>query len=115
MPGNYSNWMDRLKDGWGRNNRLRLLATLQLAVILPAAALIYVNFHQLKSIKRDKVLEAAIHRDFQQMLAISEKQINLKSYAMAGEARDQFPPDAADESHKAEALDRLLSPKPWLS
>ena len=37
--------------------------------MLPAAALILLNFEQLKDIERDKALEAAIHRDFQQMLA----------------------------------------------
>src|SRR5262249_6661503 len=48
------------------NKRFRLMLTLELAVMLPAAALIYVNFHHLKEIKRDNFLEAAIHRDFQQ-------------------------------------------------
>jgi hypothetical protein len=66
------------------------MLTLELAVMLPAAALIYVNFHHLKSIKRDKQMEAAIHRDFQQMLAISEKRINQKIYTMTEEARAFF-------------------------
>ena len=73
---------DRLRKLWSGNNRLRLMLTLELAVMLPAAALIYLNFDQLKSMKRDKVLEAAIHSDFQQMLAIAEKQINQKAYTL---------------------------------
>src|SRR4029453_3223529 len=81
---------------WSANNRLRLMLTLELAVMLPAAALIYVNFSHLKSIKRDKAMEAAIHRDFLQMLAISEKQINLKAYRMADEVRDLFPSPDSD-------------------
>jgi hypothetical protein len=60
----------RRKWFWSGNKRFRLILTLELAVMLPAAALVYVNYHHLKSIERDKVLEAAIHRDFQQMLAI---------------------------------------------
>ena len=49
----------------GGFNRFRLILTLGVAVLLPAAALIVVNFYQLQTFKRDKVLEAAIHRDFQ--------------------------------------------------
>ena len=77
--------LGRLKRLWSGNNRARLLLTLALAVMLPAAALICVNFYHLKSIERDKALEAAIHRDFQQMLAISEKQINHKAYTIVEE------------------------------
>jgi len=63
----------------GGFNRFRLMVTLGLAVLLPAAALIFVNFFQLRSFERDKVLEAAIHRNFQEMLAISEKRIDKKA------------------------------------
>ena len=78
---------DRLRKFWSGHNRIRLMLTLELAVMLPAAALIYINFYHLKSIQRDKVLEAAIHGDFYQMLAISEKQINQKAYKLTEEAR----------------------------
>ena len=43
----------------GSFNRFRLMLTLGLAVVLPAAALIYLNFRQLRAFERDKVLEAA--------------------------------------------------------
>ena len=76
---------------WSGRTRIRLPLTLALAVMLPAAALICVNLSHLKSIERDKVLEAAIHRDFQQMLAISEKQINHRAYTIVEELRDVFP------------------------
>ena len=33
---------------WSHDNRFRLMLTLGLAVLLPAAALIYVNFHHLE-------------------------------------------------------------------
>ena len=81
----------RLRRFWSGRKRTPLLLTLALAVMLPAAALICVNFYHLKSIERDKALEAAIHRDFQQMLAISEKQINHKAYAIVEGVRDLFP------------------------
>jgi signal transduction histidine kinase len=101
---------------WNASNRVRLMLTLELAVMLPAAALIYVNYYHLKSIRRDKALEAAIHRDFQQMLAISEKQINLKAYKMTNEVRDLFPrPDIDNQADKARKLDEILSQRPWLA
>src|SRR5437870_362269 len=59
--------MNLKRKFWSGNNRFRLMLTLDLAVMLPAAALIYVNFAHLKAIRRDKVLEAAFHRDFQGM------------------------------------------------
>src|SRR5258708_18983051 len=51
----------------GGFNRFRLMLTLGLAVVLPAAALIYVNFRELSAFKYNKVLEATIHRDFQEI------------------------------------------------
>ena len=57
---------------WSHDNRFRLMLTLGLAVLLPAAALIYVNFHHLKSIKRDKCWRAQSW-GFPYFLAISEK------------------------------------------
>ena len=61
------------KRFWNHDNRFRLMLTLGLAILLPAAALIYVNYYHLKSIQRDKKVEAIIHRDFQYALAVSEK------------------------------------------
>ncbi len=99
----------------GGFNRFRLMLTLGLAVLLPAAALIYVNFSQLRTFERDKVLEAAIHRDFQEMLAITEKKINKKAYTMAEEVRDQFPSPDIDAAEKEKQLDLILAKNPTLS
>ena len=86
---------------WSHDNRFRLMLTLGLAVLLPAAALIYVNFHHLKSIERDKKVEAIIHRDFQYVLAVSEKRLNQKAYTMTEEVRSSFPsPDNDTEPEK---------------
>ncbi len=95
--------------------RFRLLLTLGLAVVLPAAALIYLNFSQLAAIKRDKVLEAIIHRDFQETLTISEKTIDKKAYSMVEEARDSFPSPDADAQEKERKLDLILAKSPWVS
>jgi signal transduction histidine kinase len=99
----------------GGFTRFRLMLTLGLAILLPAAALIYVNFSQLRAFERDKVLEAAIHRDFQEMLAITEKKINKKAYTMAEEARDLFPSPDTDAQEKEKKLDLIMSKSPWLS
>ena len=99
----------------GGFNRFRLMLTLGLAVLLPAAALIYLNFSELRTFERDKVLEAAIHRDFQEVLAITEKNINKKAYAMIEDARDRFPSPDTDEQEKEKQLDLLLSKSPWMA
>jgi signal transduction histidine kinase len=106
----------KLKRLWSGNKRFRLLLTLELAVMLPAAALVYVNYNHLNSIKRDKSVEAAIHRDFREMLAISDKKINQKAYTMAEEVRPLFPsPDTAAESERVMRLDRILATHTWLT
>lgn len=93
----------------GGFNRYRLILTLGVAVLLPAAGLIYVNFSQLREFERDNFLEAAIHRDFQEFLAISEKELNKKAYGMVDDARDQFPTADASVDEKDQKLDEILS------
>lgn len=99
----------------GGFNRFRLMLTLGLAVVLPAAALIYVNFRQLRTFERDKVLQAAIHRDFQEMLAITEKKINKKVYTMSEDTRNLFPSPDAETNEKEKQLDLILEKSPWLT
>jgi signal transduction histidine kinase len=64
---------------------------LMLAVILPAASLIVFGLYHLRSIQQDKAIEAAIQRDYQQVLAIAEKQIDMRAYEVAEEASAKFP------------------------
>src|SRR5713101_2742090 len=99
----------------GGFNRFRLMLTLGLAVLLPAAALIYVNFSQLRSFERDKGLQAIIHRDFQETLAITEKKIDKKAYNMVEEARDIFPSPDTDSQEKEKKLDLVLAKNPWMA
>ena len=100
---------------WRGFTRFRLMLTLGLAVLLPAAALILVNFNQLRVFERDRVVEAAIHRDFQEMLAITEKKIDKKAYTMTEEVRDLFPSPDAETQEKEKKLDLILSQTPWLA
>ena len=98
----------------GGFNRFRLMLTLGLAVVLPAAALIYLNFRQLRTFQRDKVLEAAIKGDFQEILTITEKKMNLKAYAMTEEARNLFPSPDIEPAEREKKLDAVLAKSPWL-
>ena len=74
-----------------RNERTRLILTLELAVVLPAAALVILSAWHVMHIQRDRAVEAAIQRDFSQVLAISEKQINHKAYELVDDVRADFP------------------------
>ncbi len=84
----------------GSLNRFRLVLTLGVAVLLPAAGLIYVNFNQLRTFGRDKVLEKVIHRDFQELMAITEKRMNKRIYSMVEDVRDMYPAPGSDQLAK---------------
>ncbi len=100
---------------FGRFNRFRLMLTLSVAVLLPAVGLIYFNYSQLRALERDKLLEAAIHRDFQEWLAITEKTFNKKAYAMAEETRNLYPSPDLSQPEKEKQLDNILANQPWLT
>ncbi len=69
---------------------MRLLITLGF-VVFPAAALIGFSVLHLRSIQRDKAIEAAIQRDFQHMMAITEKRMARKAYDMVDEVQPKVP------------------------
>ncbi|HEX6716769.1 MAG TPA: HAMP domain-containing sensor histidine kinase [Pyrinomonadaceae bacterium] len=95
------------------NARFRLVLTLGLAVVLPALTLIFVNFQHVKSIQRDKKVEALIHRDFQYVLTIAAKKITSRAYEMTERVRDGFPADTDSDDEKRRKLDLLVSQNPW--
>ena len=95
------------------NTRFRLVLTLGLAVVLPALTLIYVNFKHVKSIQRDKKFEALLHRDFQYLLYIAAKKINVKAYEYTEQARQVFPSAADSDEDKKAKLEQLMSKSPW--
>jgi len=100
----------KLKRRW--NERTRLILTLELAVVLPAAALVILSALHLKQVQREHGFEAAIQREFGQILAISEKQINHRGYELVDDARNEFP-----GAHEAcsDTLDRVLAARPYLA
>src|SRR5215471_21118333 len=93
------------------NERTRLMLTLELAVVLPAAALVILSALHLNEIQRDRGVEAAFQRDFNQVLAISEKQINRKAEGMVDEIRPEFP---GPGNTCVETMDRILAAHPYI-
>jgi len=98
-----------MKKRWRWNERTRLVLTLELAVVLPAAALIVFSVLHLKSIQRDHTVEALIQRDFNEVLAISEKRLSKRAFQMVDAVRSEFP--AATE-RCPQALEALLQQHP---
>jgi signal transduction histidine kinase len=100
----------KMKRRW--NERTRLMLTLELAVVLPAAALVILSALHLNEIQRDRGVEAAFQRDFNQVLAISEKHINQKADDMTDDVRSQFP---GAGNACVETLDRILATHPYIA
>jgi signal transduction histidine kinase len=99
---------------WRLTDRTRTLLTLELAISLPAAALMAFSIWNLKHIQRDQAIEAAIQRDFQYILNIAEKRSLAKANDMLAPVREQFP-TANDGPEIEEKLDHILREHPELS
>jgi signal transduction histidine kinase len=100
----------KFKRRW--NERTRLILILELAVVLPAAALVIFSGLHLQRFKRDRAIEAAIQRDFNQVLAISEKHINHKAFDLVDDVTGDFPRPG---SVCSETLDRIIAAHPYVA
>lgn len=100
-----------MKKRWW-NERTRMLLTLELAVVLPAAALIVASVLHLENIHRDHAIEALMQRDFTEALVISEKHINEKAYGMVKQVRQDFP---QPQEACSDELDALLKKYPYVA
>jgi signal transduction histidine kinase len=94
------------------SERTRLMLTLELAVVLPAAALVILSALHLNAIQRDRGVEAAFQRDFNQVLLISEKQINRQAYDLIDDVRSEFP---SSGNACVETMDRILATHPYIA
>ena len=100
----------KTKRRW--NERTRMILILELAVVLPAAALVILSALHLKTVQSDHGVEAAIQRDFNQFLAISEKNINQKAYDLIDDVRAEFP---VPREACAGTLDKILAEHPYVA
>src|SRR6266568_335517 len=91
---------------WRLTDRTRLLLTLELSIMLPAALLMFFSISNLHHIQRDKAIEAAIQRDFSHVLYIAEKKAYHKAADMLIPVRKQFPcgDDAATIKPQLDAM-----------
>jgi signal transduction histidine kinase len=76
---------------WRLTERTKTLLTLELAIVLPAAALMGFSIWNLKHIQRDKSVEAAIQRDFQHVLKIAERKSWHQANDLITPVRKEFP------------------------
>lgn len=101
----------KISRKWRLTDRTRMLLTLELAIILPAASLMAFSILNLRHIQRDKAIEAAIQRDFTVVLHIAEKKTWMKASELLTPVRKEFPCPEEGSKIKPE-LDRVLADHP---
>ena len=103
------------KKKWRLTDRTRTLLTLELAITLPAAALMAFSIWNLKHIQRSEAVEAAIQRDFAHVLLIAEKKTMYKANDLITPVREEFPSPDQDHAMIKAKLEHILSEHPELS
>ena len=97
---------------WRLTERTRTLLTLELAIVLPAAALMGFSIWNLKHIQRSEAVEAAIQRDFSHVLKIAEKKTWHKANDMVTPVRSKFPNADEDRAKIKAKLEQILTEHP---
>jgi signal transduction histidine kinase len=97
---------------WRLTDRTRTLLTLELAIVLPAAALLGFSVWNLKHIQRSEAVEAAIQRDLAHVLKYAEKKTYHKAIDAIAPVRKEFPNPDEDRSVINSKLEHLLSEHP---
>jgi signal transduction histidine kinase len=92
---------------WSERPRVLVL---MLAIMLPAAALIAASVWHLRTLQREKGIEAVIQRNYQHVLAIAEKRIDERAYRISEEIKDKFP-----DADQPEELASFLTAHPNVS
>jgi signal transduction histidine kinase len=97
---------------WRLTDRTRMLLKLELAITLPAVALMAFSIWNLRHFQRDQAIEAAIQRDFTHVLKIAETKSWMKANLYLAPIRKEFP-TAEDKDIKGK-LDQILTNHPEL-
>jgi len=96
---------------WRLTDRTKTLLTLELAIVLPAAALMGFSIWNLKHIQRDQAIEAAIQRDFGYVLKIAEKKSWIRANDLVSSVRKEFPGSGDSARIKAQ-LEHVVATHP---
>src|ERR1700730_4294319 len=97
---------------WRLTDRTRTLLTLELAIVLPAAALMGFSIWNLKHLQRSEAVEAAIQRDFSHVLKIAEKKTWHTAMDLVTPVRSAFPNPEEDHASIKAGLESVLSAHP---
>ena len=93
---------------WRLTDRTRTLLKLELAIVLPAAALMAFSVWNLKHIHRNQFVEAAMQRDFDEALRYAQHKSWKMAYHMVLPIRMEFP-TPEDGPNIKNKLDHILS------
>ncbi|MDP9338591.1 MAG: HAMP domain-containing histidine kinase [Acidobacteriota bacterium] len=97
---------------WRLTDRTRTLLTLELAIVLPAAALLGFSIWNLKHIQRSELVEAAIQRDFSHVLKFAEKKSWHQAIDLITPVRKEFPDPDEDRGVITAKLEEMLRMHP---
>ena len=97
---------------WRLTDRTRTLLTLELAIVLPAAALMGFSIWNLKHLQHSGGFEAAIQRELSHVLKIAEKKTLHEAIELTTPVRTAFPNPDEDHAAIKAKLDQLLSAHP---
>jgi signal transduction histidine kinase len=97
---------------WRLTDRTRTLLTLELAIVLPAAALMGFSIWNLKHLQHSGGFEAAIQRELSHVLKIAEKKTWHQALDLTTPMRTAFPNPDEDHAVIKSKLEHLLSEHP---
>src|SRR6202171_1688047 len=100
---------------WRLTDRTRTLLTLEIAIVLPAAALMGFSIWNLKHLQHSGGFEAAIQRELSHVLKIAEKKTWLQALDLATPMRTGFPNPDEDHGVIKAQLEQMLSEHPEFS
>lgn len=100
---------------WKLTDRTRTLLTLELAIVLPAAALMAFSVYNLKHMQHSEAVEAVMQRELNNVLKYAQTKSWDKAYHLALPIREEFPgPDSSGSQVEAK-LEHILSEHPEFS
>jgi signal transduction histidine kinase len=107
--------MSKITNKWRLTDRTRTLLKLELAIVLPAAALMAFSIHNLKHIQRSEAVEAAFEHDFAHDLHLAEKKSWWKAVNLVTPVREEFPGPDEDRTAINTKLTHILAAHPEFS